>query len=79
MAAVAEQHAGHFGPRPGRARRRSGHRDLRPRFLGDGSNAGAAPDCGAGRGYCFLQRVLVQARGDLRHTAGQHERHAAAA
>jgi hypothetical protein len=42
MAAAAEQHAGHFGSRHRGARRRSGHRHARPRFLGDGSDDSAA-------------------------------------
>ncbi len=62
-----------------RARRRSGYRYARPRFLGDGSNERAAPNCRAGRADRFLQRLSVQARRDLLHTRRRPERNSAAA
>ena len=39
----------------------------------------AAANRGAGRADRFRQRLPVQTRRDLRHPAGRHERHAAAA
>jgi len=55
------------------------HGHSRARFLGDGSNGGAAADCRAGLYDSDRQRLSVQARRDLCHTSRRHERHAAAA
>jgi hypothetical protein len=67
VAAVAEQHAGHLGARHRGARRRSGGRHPRPRFLGAGPDERAAADRCAGRADRFRQRLPLQAWGDLRH------------